>query len=98
MKKILAIACYSASCAAFAQSSVTVTGVVDAFGGRLRNAGDPAGINVVNGGGLSTSWIGFLASEDLAEALRATVNLTSFFSADNGASARLYRHPLFQRD
>ncbi len=98
MKKVLAIACSMASFAAFAQSSVTVTGVVDAFGGRLRNAGDPAGINVVNGGGLSTSWFGFLASEDLGDGLRATVKLTSFFRADNGASGRFDGDPFFQRD
>ncbi len=98
MKKILAIACYSASCAAVAQSSVTVLGVVDAFGGRLRNAGDPAGIKVVNGGGLSTSWFGFLASEDLGDGLRATVKLTSFFRADTGMSGRFDGDPFFQRD
>ena len=98
MKRVLAIAGFAASCSAVAQSTVTVTGTVDAYAGRMRMAGDPAATKVLNGGGLSTSWFGFIASEDLGDGLRATVKLTSFFRADTGASGRFDGDPFFQRD
>ena len=98
MKKILAMgACFAAFPAA-AQSSVTIAGVVDVFAGRMRMAGDPSGTNVVNGGGLSTSWFGFLVSEDLGGGLRASAKLTSFFRADTGSMGRFDGDPFFQRD
>ena len=53
MRKILATVCSLAACAASAQT-VSVSGVVDAYIGRLQNAGDTGSTNVVNGGGLST--------------------------------------------
>ena len=98
MKKVLAIACYVTSCSAVAQSSVSVVGTVDAYAGRMRMAGDAVGLKVLNGGGLSTSWFGFIASEDLGDGLRATMRLTSFFRTDTGASGRFDGDPFFQRD
>jgi predicted porin len=97
MRKIVAIACCAASSAAVAQTA-TLTGVVDAYAGRLRMAGDPAGMNVLNGGGLSTSWWGVIVNEDLGDGLKATVRLTSFFRADSGTPGRFDGDPFFQRD
>ena len=53
MKNALAIACCVATLSTAAQSTVTVTGTIDAFAGRMRMAGDAGGVYVVNGEGLS---------------------------------------------
>ena len=55
--------------AAHAQSSVQLTGVVDLYAGSLKFAGDAAKRNVVDSGGLTTSWIGFQGTEDLGGGL-----------------------------
>jgi len=54
-----------------AQSTVTVTGTVDAYAGRIAHAGDPAATKVLNGWWPVDSWFGFIASEDLGDGLRA---------------------------
>ena len=98
MKKLLAIACCLASGVAAAQSTVTISGTVDAFGGRLRNAGDAGSTAVVQGGGLSTSWLGFTATEDLGGGLKATARLASFLRTDSGAFGRFDGDAFFSKD
>ncbi|KWT88529.1 MULTISPECIES: porin [Pseudomonadota] len=98
MKKIIAGACCIASLSANAQSTVTITGVVDAYAGRIRMAGDLGSISGVNGGGLTTSWFGFLVGEDLGGGVRATVKLNAFFRPDVGSTGRFDNDPYFSRD
>lgn len=98
MKKLLAIACCIAGGAATAQSVVTVSGTVDAFGGRLRNAGDAGSTTLVQGGGLSTSWFGFSATEDLGGGMSASVRLASFFRTGSGAFGRFDGDAFFSKD
>lgn len=54
---------------AHAQSTVQITGTVDAFAGAMKMAGDASRQSVVNSGGLTSSWFGFKGSEDLGGGL-----------------------------
>ncbi|KIF83612.1 porin [Noviherbaspirillum autotrophicum] len=83
---------------AMAQTSVTVSGLVDAFAGSMRYAGDAGRTAGVNSGGLTTSWFGFKGTEDLGGGLKANFQLTSFFQADNGVQGRFPNDTLFSRD
>lgn len=74
-KKIIALAVAGLmSGAAFAQSNVTVYGVVDAYYARA-TASDRDTTNFINGGGLSGSRIGFRGVEDLGSGLKALFTL-----------------------
>lgn len=83
---------------AFAQTSVTVSGLADAYAGSMRMAGDANSKAVVNSGGMTTSWIGFKGSEDLGGGLKANFALTSFLQMDNGTQGRFPGDTLFSRD
>ena len=83
---------------AMAQSSVIIGGIVDAFAGSTKNSGDKARRAVVGSGGLTTSWFGFKAVEDLGGGLKAEMALTGFFLADSGTSGRFGGDNLFSRD
>jgi predicted porin len=83
---------------AMAQTNVTVTGLVDNFFGSMKNSGDPGSTRLVGSGGLTTSWIGFKATEDLGGGLKARMNLTSFLRADTGESGRFTGDTMFSRD
>lgn len=85
---------------AFAQTSVTVSGVVDTFAGSMRMAGDANSKAVVDPSGMTTSWLGFKGTEDLGGGLKANFALTSFFQSDNGAQGRfgVPGETLFSRD
>ncbi len=98
--KLIALAA-AALCAAgaHAQSSVQVTGLVDAYAGSMKMAGDAGRKSVVNSGGLTTSWFGFKGTEDLGGGLKANFLLTSFFQADTGAPTRgIPNDTFFSRD
>ena len=84
--------------AAHAQSSVQLTGVVDMYAGSLKFAGDTGKRNVVESGGLTTSWIGFQGTEDLGGGLKAKFNLGAFLRADTGTPGRFNNDPFFSRD
>jgi predicted porin len=84
--------------AAHAQSSVTVSGTIDAFAGQLRNAGDPTRTRVVNSGGMTTSYFGFAGVEDLGGGLTAFFNLNAFFQDDTGTIGRFNGDTFFARD
>jgi predicted porin len=83
---------------AHAQSSVTVSGTIDAFAGSLRYAGDTARTKVVNSGGMTTSYFGFSGVEDLGGGLTAVFNLNAFFQGDTGTIGRFNGDPFFARD
>lgn len=98
-KQLLAAAiCAAASVPAMAQTNVTVSGLVDAYAGSMRNAGDARSRSVVNSGGMTTSWFGFKGSEDLGGGLKANFLLTSFFQADSGVQGRFPGDTMWSRD
>lgn len=76
-----------------AQSSVTVFGTVDAAAGRFKGAA--TGVNAVDqtlnrldGGGMSTSHIGFRGAEDLGGGWTASFELATFIRNDIGLVGR----------
>jgi len=99
-KQLLLATALAGACAApaLAQTNVTVSGLVDAYAGTMRMAGDPGSTAAVNSGGMTTSWIGFKGSEDLGGGLKANFALTTFLQVDNGAQGRFPGDPLFSRD
>ena len=71
-KKIIALAVAGlASAGAFAQSNVTIYGIADMYVGSVNAGNGKTTTTVVNGGGLSTSRIGFKGTEDLGNGLKA---------------------------
>lgn len=92
MKKInvaMAMATAIASAPAFAQSSVTLYGIVDTgiefFTHATPTGGSVARMPVVGGGDAPSRW-GMKGAEDLGGGLKAVFTLESGFSASNGAS------------
>ncbi|XAH22841.1 porin [Xylophilus sp. GW821-FHT01B05] len=81
-----------------AQSSVTLTGLMDAYVGTTRMAGDSGRTNVVGSGGMTTSWWGIKGTEDLGGGLSANFLVTSFLRADTGSPGRFGGDPFFSRD
>ena len=75
-KKLIALAIAGlASSAAFAQSNVTVYGIVDAGMNVTDYDGAAKSTTAVHGGGLATSRIGFKGAEDLGNGLKAIFTL-----------------------
>lgn len=88
-KKIIAVAVAAlASTAAFAQTNVTVYGVVDASQQFVRSSGATNGVNQSIVGRLETSnsYIGFKGVEDLGNGLKAVFLYESNFAVDNGGA------------
>ncbi|WP_026076240.1 porin [Noviherbaspirillum massiliense] len=84
---------------AFAQTSVNVEGLVDAFAGSMRMAGATDRTAKVDSAGMSTSYFGFRGSEDLGGGMKANFALTGFFRGDTGESGRFPgNETLFSRD
>lgn len=81
-KTLLALAAIAASSAAFAQSSVTLYGVVDLS---LENVKGDKSVTKVSSSNLSSSRLGFKGTEDLGSGLKANFQLESAVSADTGA-------------
>lgn len=98
MKKTIALAASLAGFAltpAFAQSSVTLYGIMDAGLARIDNAvatGPSAGSGStqLRSGNLYTSRFGFRGSEDLGGGLKANFNLEAGLNADTGATSAPY--------
>lgn len=95
--KILATCFAAASVGAQAKSSVQLNGLVDAYVGSMRMAGDASSKTVVGSGGMTTSWWGMSGTEDLGQGMKASFALTSFFQTDTGATGR-FADPQFSRD
>lgn len=102
MKKNLIALSAALLCAAgaHAQSSVQVMGLIDAYVGSMKNAGDAKSTNTLGSSGLTTSWFGFKGTEDLGGGLKANFALTGFLRADTGQSGRFGTgvDPFFSRD
>ncbi len=80
---LIALAVLAASGASFAQSGVTVYGVVDVYLGRIKGATTQT---AVDAGGISSNRFGFKGSEDLGGGLKANFVLEQGFSVDTGAA------------
>lgn len=90
-----ALAC---SGAAYAQSNVQLTGLVDMYAGSMKAPGAER-TAAVNSGGMTTSWWGLKGTEDLGSGLKADFNLTAFFRADTGDMTRgIPSDTFFSRD
>ncbi|WP_374257403.1 porin [Aquabacterium sp.] len=90
-KTLLALAAIAASSAAFAQSSVTLYGVMDASVESVKANGST--VTRVSSDNLATSRIGFKGTEDFGGGLKANFALESALKADTGAqgnSARFF--------
>ena len=85
MKKTLVAVAALAASAAFAQSSVTLYGVADAYFGSEKIDGVTSQ-TVVNSGGLSTSRIGVSVKEDLGAGLSAFAIVESAVDLDGSGS------------
>ena len=83
-KSLIALAVLAASGAAMAQSSVTLYGVVDTGITYVNGAENLYGMTHV--GGNTNSRLGFRGVEDLGNGLKATFNLESGLSADDGGN------------
>jgi predicted porin len=81
-KTLLAIAALAATSGAFAQSSVTLYGVVDAS---IEHVKGDQGLTRVSSDNLATSRLGFKGSEDLGAGLRANFALETNVKTDTGA-------------
>ena len=82
-KTLLAIAALAATSGAFAQSSVTLYGVVDAS---VENIASTTRVSRVSSDNLASSRLGFKGSEDLGGGLRANFVLESALKTDTGAN------------
>lgn len=94
---------FAASFPAFAQSSasadsVNFYGVLDEYVGSLRRSDQPGRTQVLNSGGMTTSYWGVRGTEDLGGGLRSFFALESFLRADTGTSGRTAADPLFSRN
>ncbi|HEY9106054.1 MAG TPA: porin [Roseateles sp.] len=87
-KATFAVAVLAASTsAAWAQSSVTLYGIVDAAVRYTSNANAGSSTKQLVPGGLSQSRLGINVTEDMGGGLKALVNLEHRFSSDTGAAA-----------
>jgi len=82
-KTLLALAALAATSAAFAQSSVTLYGVLDASLEKVK--GDHQ-VTRVSSGNLATSRLGFKGTEDMGGGLKTNFVLESAVSVDSGAA------------
>ena len=82
-KSLIALAVLAASGTSFAQSSVTVWGIVDAA--VSRGNGDVNSVTRLVGSGISSSQLGFRGTEDLGGGMKANFWLEAGLSNDSGA-------------
>jgi predicted porin len=97
MKKTLVALAALAATASFAQSSVTLYGIADAWVGNAKGAfngaarsgvaGDPSELRL-DSGGLSGTRIGFRGTEDLGGGLKANFVIEAGLNIDNGTNAQ----------
>lgn len=85
-KSLVALAVLAASGAAFAQSTVTLYGVADAWFGQTKNGVRAVKQTVLNSGGVNGSRWGLRGSEDLGGGLKANFQLEAGYNIDTGAS------------
>lgn len=88
-KSLVALAVLAASGASFAQSSVTVYGLVDIWAGYVSaddGNGNSESVTKIDSGGVNTSRWGLKGSEDLGGGLKANFKLEQGFALDTGAA------------
>jgi len=83
-KNLVALAVLAASGASFAQSSVTLYGLLDVWGGRVDDGTSKQ--TSIGSGGVDDSRWGIKGSEDLGGGLKAIFQLEQGFDLDTGAS------------
>jgi len=83
-KSLVALAVLAASGASFAQSSVTVYGILDLWVGSLDDGATST--TLLDSGGVNTNRWGLKGSEDLGGGLKAHFNLEQAFKSDTGAA------------
>ena len=81
---------------AFAQSGVTISGIVDVWAGSRELSGGARSTRV-DSGGLTTSQLNFSGIEDLGGGLKAEFALGMFLRADSGDAGRFNGDPFFGR-
>ncbi len=81
-----------------AQSSVSLTGLLDLSAGQSKAAGSSSKVWGVDNGQMTTSWIGVNGSEDLGGGLSAVFALHSFMRADSGAAGRFNADTFWARN
>lgn len=86
-KTLLALAAIAASSAAFAQSSVSVYGVVDASVESVKGVGT-SNVTRVSSGNLASSRLGFKGTEDLGGGLKANFVLEAALDVDTGETKK----------
>lgn len=85
-KSLIALAVLAASGASFAQSTVTVYGLLDVWGG-VNKAADGVSTTMIGSGGVDGNRWGLKGSEDLGGGLKADFNLEQGLAIDTGAVA-----------
>src|SRR5690242_15293840 len=98
MKKLLPAIALALPFAASAQSQVNIYGVVDAYTGRAATASAPQALNIVNSGGMITSYYGFSGMEDRGAGMKAQFQLEGFFRGDTGEAGRFPGEAMFARN
>ena len=91
-KTLIALAAVAAASASFAQSSATVYGIADMYVGKVGHSANGVNTSVgaaVNGGGMSTSRLGFKAVEDMGGGMSATVVFETAVAPDAPAASSL---------
>jgi predicted porin len=81
-----------------AQNAVEIYGLVGAYAGTIKRSGEPKAVASVNGGGLTTSFLGFRGQEALGDGVKAIFSLESFYRTDTGEQGRSNADPLFSRN
>ena len=83
-KTLIAVAALTAAAGAFAQSTVTIFGVLDTSVAHISSGGSK--VTGLSNGGLSSSRLGFRGTEDLGGGLAAGFWLEGGLAVDNGNS------------
>jgi len=94
----LAAAAAVFSISASAQTSVTVSGVIDIDANTQTSAATGQRINSLQNGGYQTSFFQIAGTEELGGGMKADFHLGSFFQANNGQDGRFPGDTLFSRD
>lgn len=94
----LAAAAAVFSTGASAQSSVTLSGVIDIDANTQTSAATGQRINGLQNGGYQTSFFQIAGTEELGGGMKADFHLGSFFQANNGQDGRFPGDTLFSRD
>jgi len=97
-KLLLAAACGSLfTNPGMAQITVNVEGVLDTFAGSMLRSGDADRTAKIDGGGLSTPWIGLRGREDVGGGMQANFVLAAYFRPDTGETGRFPGDTLYSR-